>query len=44
VKETEAVLSRMGAEVELRRYAGMPHAINEDELDACRKLLRRMLT
>jgi phospholipase/carboxylesterase len=44
VKETEAVLTRMGAEVELRRYAGMPHAINEDELDACRQLLRRMLT
>jgi predicted esterase len=43
VKETEAVLSRMGAKVELRRYAGMPHTINDDELDACRKLLKRVI-
>ena len=40
VKETEAVLSQMGAVVELRRYPGMPHTINDDELDACRKLLK----
>jgi predicted esterase len=39
VKETEAVLSRMGAVVEVRRYPGMPHTINDDELDACRELL-----
>jgi predicted esterase len=44
VKETEAVLKRMGANVELRRYPGMPHTINEDELDACRELLRRVIT
>jgi|HubBroStandDraft_6_1064221.scaffolds.fasta_scaffold575437_2 phospholipase/carboxylesterase len=43
VKETEAVLSRMGAKVELRRYPGMPHTINDDELDACRKLLKRAI-
>jgi len=43
VKETEAVLSRMGAEVELRRYPGMPHTINADELDACRELLQRVI-
>jgi predicted esterase len=43
VKETEAVLSRMGAKVELRRYPGMPHTINDDELDACRKLLKRVV-
>lgn len=42
VKETEATLKRMGAEVELRRYPGMPHTINEDELDACRALLQRV--
>ncbi len=42
VKETETVLSRMGAKVELRRYPGMPHTINDDELDACRKLLKRV--
>lgn len=39
VQETQAVLTRMGAEVELRRYPGMPHVVNEDELDACRALL-----
>jgi predicted esterase len=44
VRETEAVLTRMGAKVELRRYPGMPHTINEDELDACRKLLERIVS
>jgi predicted esterase len=44
VKETEVVLGRMGAKVELRRYPGMPHTINDDELDACRKLLKRVVT
>jgi predicted esterase len=34
----------MGAKVELRRYPGMPHTINDDELDACRKLLKRVVT
>jgi predicted esterase len=41
VKETETVLRRMGAEVELRRYPGMPHTIEGDELDAARSLLER---
>jgi predicted esterase len=39
VQETQAVLARMGADVELRRYPGMPHTVNEDEMDACRALL-----
>jgi predicted esterase len=43
VRETEAVLTRMGAKVELRRYPGMPHTINEDELTACRELLRELV-
>jgi len=42
VKETQAVLGRMGADVELRRYPGMPHTINDDELDYCRELLQRV--
>lgn len=42
VKETEDVFSRMGAAVELRRYPGMPHTINEDELSSCRALLARL--
>ena len=40
VRETAEVFTRMGAAVELRRYPGMPHTINEDELEACRALLR----
>jgi predicted esterase len=42
VAETRDVLSRMGAKVELRRYPGLPHTINDDELDACRELLQRI--
>ena len=40
VVETQVVLSKMGAKVELRRYPGMPHTINDDELDASRALLQ----
>jgi phospholipase/carboxylesterase len=43
VEETKTVLTKMGATVELRRYPGMPHTINDDELDACRKLLKQMV-
>ena len=43
VQETEAVLSRMGAAVELRRYPGMPHTVNAEEIDVCRELLKRIL-
>ena len=42
VKETEAVLTRLGAKVEVRRYPGMPHTINQEEIEACRALLRTM--
>lgn len=42
VRETEAVLSRMGGAVEVRRYPGMAHTVNQDELDACRSLLEAM--
>ena len=42
VKETEVVLARMGARVEVRRYPGMPHTINQEEIEACRALLRAM--
>lgn len=43
VRETENVLSAMGASVDLRRYPGLPHTINDDELDACRTLLNRIV-
>jgi predicted esterase len=42
VAETADVLTRMGATVDVRRYPGMPHTINEDEIDACRQLLQRI--
>jgi predicted esterase len=44
VEETAAVFKRMGADVELRRYPGMPHTINEDELAAARSLLERVIS
>ena len=44
VQETEQVLRRMGAHVELRRYPEMPHTIDQDELDACRTLLQGILS
>lgn len=43
VLETRAVLAGMGARVELRRYPGLPHIINADELQTCRDLLQREL-
>jgi predicted esterase len=42
VEETEGVLARMGARVELQRYPGMPHTINQDEVEVCRALLMAM--
>lgn len=44
VSESAKILTRMGATVELRRYPGMPHTVNEDELEVCRALLRRLLS
>ena len=43
VKEAETVLKKMGGEMEVRRYPGLPHTINSDEMDACRKLLERAI-
>ena len=39
VRETKTVLERMGADVELRRYPGQAHTVNDDELEASRTLL-----
>lgn len=39
VEETAAVLTELGADVDLRLYPGMGHTVNQDELDAARKLL-----
>jgi predicted esterase len=42
VEETAAVLERLGGVVELRRYPGMPHTVNENELMACRALVESL--
>ena len=43
VVETADVFQRLGAVVDLRRYPGMPHTINEEELAAARALLQRIV-
>jgi predicted esterase len=43
VVETAAVLRRLGADVDARLYPGMGHAINEDELEAVREIMRRVV-
>jgi len=41
MRESASVLSSLGAEVALRRYPGMPHAINQAEIEEGRNLLVR---
>jgi predicted esterase len=43
VEETQRVLEKMGAKVELRRYPGLPHTVNEDEMSACRAMLEGVI-
>ena len=42
VLETQDAFERMGAKVELRRYPGLPHTVNDDELQAARMYLARL--
>jgi len=42
VRETQSIFSTMGANVEMRRYPGLPHTINEEELAAARSLLLKV--
>ena len=39
VHETDAVLQRLGGQVDTRIYPGMGHTVNQDEIDAVRALL-----
>ena len=39
VEETRQVLTSMGAKVDLRRYPGMSHGVNQDELATVREML-----
>ena len=43
VEESASVLSALGAEVISRRYPGMPHTLNQDEIEEARKLIARAL-
>jgi predicted esterase len=43
VQESAAVLTAMGAEVDLRRYPGRPHSVSEDELTVARELIASAL-
>lgn len=42
VEETAAVLSRMGGDVDLRIYPGMPHTIIPDEIDRAKQIVERV--
>jgi phospholipase/carboxylesterase len=42
VEESSAVLEAMGATVEKRIYPGMPHTVNQDELDRFTTLVERV--
>ena len=42
VEKTATVLGDLGADVTLRLYPGMPHTVNQDELDHVRGLLDRL--
>jgi predicted esterase len=44
VEESAQVFQKMGAEVDLRKYPGMPHTVNDDELEAFRAVLRKVKT
>lgn len=39
IEQSAAVLREMGASVDLRRFAGKPHSINNQEIEACRQLV-----
>jgi predicted esterase len=42
VEETAEVFRRLGASVDLRRYPGLPHTINQDELALARSLVQKV--
>jgi phospholipase/carboxylesterase len=39
VQESAGVLSRMGAEVRLNRYPGMPHTVSQEEIDLAKPII-----
>jgi len=43
VKESASVFSALGGVVMLRRYPGLPHTINSDEIEEAKQLLSRLV-
>jgi phospholipase/carboxylesterase len=43
VEESAPISSALGAAVTLRRYPGLPHTINEDEIQQAQNILRRLV-
>jgi phospholipase/carboxylesterase len=43
VEESASVLSTLGAAVTLRRYPGLAHTINEDEIEQAKNILRQLV-
>jgi len=42
VQESASVLSALGGAITLRRYPGMPHTINQDEIEQAKQLLSKL--
>ncbi len=42
VEESAEVFSGLGAAVDLRRYPGLPHTVNADEIERLRELLAKL--
>jgi predicted esterase len=42
VEESASVLSALGGVVTLRRYPGLPHTINQDEIEQAKHLLSQL--
>ena len=43
VNKSASVLSALGGDVTLRRYPGLPHTINADEIEQAKEILSRLV-
>jgi phospholipase/carboxylesterase len=43
VDETEEIFKKLGANVTKKLYPGMPHTVNEDEIQIVRSMIKRIL-
>jgi predicted esterase len=41
MQEAADVLENLGASVDFRTYPGMPHTVNEDEIEAVQEMIQR---